>query len=162
MEGNPFSSFCVPCAERGRPNVPAMHEVSGEGFCHNCFRGGNGPKSAPNHQVKPGPIPGKARTLALRTQRTVSIVNDYREGLRIVDICLKHRCNPAMVIRAAKDAQLALRHMTAASINTGELTRDYLAGQPYRELTRRYGIPASTIIRRLRRAGIAPNRHKNA
>jgi len=162
MEGNPFSSFCVPCVERGRPNVPVMHEVGGEGFCDNCFRGGNGPKLTPNHRMKPRPGPEKARALALRTQRMVSIVNDYREGLRIIDICLKHRCNPATVIRAAKDAQIVLRHMTAASINTGELARDYLAGQPYRELTRRYGIPASTILRHLRRAGIAPNRNKNA
>jgi len=67
-----------------------------------------------------------------------------------------------MVIEAAKNARLMLRSMKAAAVNDRNLARDYLAGQPYRELTRRYGIPASTILRRLRRAGIAPNRNKNA
>lgn len=155
MEANIPTSFCVPCAERGRPNVPAMREVSGEGFCHNCFRGGNGPSSPQNYPVK-------ANRLAVRTQRMIGIAADYKEGLRIHDICLKHRCRPAMVIEAAKNARLMLRSMKAAAVNDRNLARDYLAGQPYRELTRRYGIPASTILRRLRRAGIAPNRNKNA
>lgn len=155
MKGNPFSSFCVPCAERGRPKIPAVHEVGGEGFCHNCFKGGNGPSSPQNY-------PFKANRLAVRTQRMIGIAADYNEGLRIVDICLKHRCRPAMVIEAAKNARLMLRSMKTAAANDRNLVRDYLVGQSYRALSHRHGIPVGSILYRLHRAGIEPNRNEHA
>ena len=155
MEANIPTSFCVPCATRGRPNVPAMHEVGGEGFCHNCFRGGNGPSSPQNYPVK-------ANRSALRMQRMIPIAEDYQDGLRIVDICLKHRCRPAMVIEAAKKAQLALRSMGKAPSVSRNLITDYLAGWPYRDLSHRHGIPVGSILYHLRRAGIEPNRNEHA
>jgi len=35
-------AFCVPCADRGRKNIPAEREIGGTPMCESCIGGGKG------------------------------------------------------------------------------------------------------------------------
>jgi hypothetical protein len=154
---------CQPCKDRGRWHVPGTREVNAEWFCLDCFRGRNGPEPSGSLAMRSGLSDlQKAIISVAKVKRMAAIAMDYNEGLRILDICLKHRCSSAMAIQAAKNAQLALRQMDRSAIDKRKLIRDYLAGRPYRELSQQYGIPASSILFHLRKAGIEPNRNKHA
>lgn len=79
--------------------------------------------------------------------------------MRVAEIGLRHHCRAAKVISLAREARLKMRNSAPLSVKDVLLRRDYLAGCPYRELTRKYGIPIGSIVFRLRRAGVEPNRN---
>lgn len=48
--------FCKPCAERGRPRVPAAREVGGTPMCSTCVGGGREEQPAPKFERVPAQI----------------------------------------------------------------------------------------------------------
>ena len=49
-------AFCKPCAERGRPGVPAVCEISGTPMCSMCIGGGREEQPAPKFERVPAQI----------------------------------------------------------------------------------------------------------
>lgn len=150
----PVEAECEPCRRRGRPNVKATHPVNGEGFCDSCFMG------RPQRPRRGGPRLDTQVDPSLTDPRGLAILDDYKIGVPVKEICQTRRCGRQTIMRLARASGTPLRSELRPPVDDIGLVGDYLGGSKYSTLMAKYGIRCTSIVRRLRQAGVEPNRKR--